>query len=121
MEGSGQFQPDDVFWIEVMKIRERLTAEAVVLALDGDMTMGDARPSHLAGRVRRLIQEGHERIVLDVGHLRFVDSAGLGELAQCCAAARTRGGSVALLNATRRLTDLLTVTQLLAAFDVIAT
>jgi len=87
--------------------------------LDGDLTMGDAGACQLAGRVRRLIQAGHPRIILDVGHVRYVDSAGLGELAQCCAAARARGGSIAVLNATRRLIDLLTITHLLAAFDFI--
>lgn len=96
------------------------TGETVVLILDGDITMGDTGASQLAGRVRRLIQAGHERIVLDVGYVRYVDSAGLGELVQCSAAARTRGGTVTLVNATHRLTDLLTVTQLLAAFDFIA-
>ena len=103
-----------------MTIRERRTGEGVVLTLDGDITMGDPGASHLAGRVRRLIQAGDERIILDVGYVRYVDSAGLGELVQCCAAARARGASVALLNANRRLIDLLTVTQLLAVFDFIA-
>jgi anti-sigma B factor antagonist len=103
-----------------MIIRERSTSDAVVLMLDGDITMGEPGASHLAGRVRRLIQAGHPRIIFDIGRVRYVDSAGLGELVQCCAAARARGGSVALLNPTRRLIDLLTVTQLLAAFDFIA-
>jgi len=102
-----------------MTILEQLTGDAVVLMLDGDITMGEPGACHLAGRVRRLIQAGHSRIILDVGHVRYVDSAGLGELVQCCAAARARGGSMALLNATKRLADLLAVTQLLGAFDFI--
>lgn len=106
--------------VSVMKIQEMRTGETVVLILDGDITMGDTGANQLAGRVRRLVQAGHERILLDVSHVRYVDSAGLGELVECCAAARTRGGTVTLLNATHRLTDLLTVTQLLAAFDFIA-
>jgi anti-sigma B factor antagonist len=102
-----------------MTIGERSTGDAVVLMLDGDITMGEPGASHLAARVRRLIQVGHARIILDVGHVRYVDSAGLGELVQCCAAARTRGGSIALLNTTQRFIDLLTATQLLAAFDFV--
>jgi anti-sigma B factor antagonist len=47
----------------------------------------------------------------------YVDSAGLGELVQCCAAVRTRGGVLKLLNVTRRLSDLLVVTKLLTVFD----
>ena|SRR6476620_6589567 len=103
-----------------MTIRERSTGDAVVLMLDGDITMGDPGTSHLAGRVRRLIQAGHARIILDLGYVRYVDSAGLGELVQCSAAARARGGSIAVMNATRRLTDLLTINQLLGVFDFIA-
>jgi anti-sigma B factor antagonist len=102
-----------------MTIRETSKGDAIVLMLDGDITMGEPGACHLAGKVRRLIQAGHSRIIFDVGHVRYVDSAGLGELAQCCAAARGRGGSIALLNATRRLADLLTLTQLLGAFDFI--
>jgi anti-sigma B factor antagonist len=50
------------------------------------------------------------------GNDLVVDSAGLGELVQCCAAVRTRGGALKLLNVTRRLSDLL-VTKLLTVFD----
>jgi anti-anti-sigma factor len=102
-----------------MTIRERSVGDAVVLMLDGDITMGEPGACHLASKVRGLIQAGHARIILDVGCVRYLDSAGLGELVQCCAAARARGGSMALLNATRRFTDLLAVTQLLAAFEFI--
>lgn len=102
-----------------MTIRERSTGDSVILTLDGDITMGEPGACHLASKVRRLIQAGHARVILDVGHVRYVDSAGLGELVQCCAAARARGASIAVLNATRRFTDLLAVTQLLAAFEFI--
>jgi len=102
-----------------MTILEKSADDAVVLMLDGDITMGEADACHLARRVRRLIQGGHSRIILDVGHVRYVDSAGLGELVECCAAARARGGSIVLLNATRRLVDLFTLTHLLGAFDFI--
>jgi len=60
-----------------MTILEKSADDAVVLMLDGDITMGEADACHLARRVRRLIQGGHSRIILDVGHVRYVDSAGL--------------------------------------------
>jgi hypothetical protein len=50
-----------------MNMKERPVNGAVVLLLDGDLTMGDAGTCQLANRVRRLIQAGHLRIVLDVG------------------------------------------------------
>ena len=100
-----------------MKIHERTVDSVVVLRIDGDITMGEAGATRLADKVRSLIQEGHARVLLDLGRVRYVDSAGLGELVQCYAAVRTRGGALKLLNVTRRLSDLLVVTKLLTVFD----
>jgi anti-sigma B factor antagonist len=101
----------------VMKIHERTVGEVVILAVDGDITLGDASATGLAERVRELVRNGHDRVVLDLGRVRHVDSAGLGDLVQCCAAVRTRDGAVKLLNVARRLNDLLVVTRLLTVFD----
>ncbi len=100
-----------------MTVEQRMSGDVVVLAIDGDITMGDVGRSRLADTVRSVVQEGHHRIALDLGRVRYVDSAGLGELVQCATAVRTRGGVLALLNVTRRLCDLLLVTKLLTAFE----
>jgi anti-sigma B factor antagonist len=100
-----------------MTIQERRVNDVVVLRVDGDITMGEAGATRLADKVRSLVQEGHDHLLLDLGRVRYVDSAGLGELVQCCAAVRTRGGALKLLNVTRRLSDLLVVTKLLTVFD----
>ena len=100
-----------------MTIQERTVNDVIVLRVDGDITMGEAGATRLADKVRSLVQEGHGHLLLDLGRVRYVDSAGLGELVQCCAAVRTRGGALKLLNVTRRLNDLLVVTKLLTVFD----
>ena len=64
-----------------------------------------------------VVQEGHTRLVLDLGHVRYVDSTGLGDLVQAYTAARNRGGAVKLINVTKRLNDLFAVTKLLPVFD----
>ena len=68
-------------------------------------------------RVRRLVHEGYSRVVLDLARVRYVDSAGLGDLVQAVSAARTRGGAIKLVNVTTRLNDLLVVTKLLTVFE----
>ena len=100
-----------------MTLQERTVGDVVVLTVDGDITMGEAGATRLADKVRSLVQERREHILLDLGRVRYVDSAGLGELVQCCAAVRTRGGALRLLNVTRRLNDLLVLTKLLTVFD----
>ena len=67
--------------------------------------------------MRSALNEGHDRLVLDLGHVRYVDSAGLGELVQAFSAVRNRGGDMKLLKVTKRLNDLLIVTRLLTVFD----
>lgn len=100
-----------------MKMEQRTVDEVVVLSSVGDIAMNGAGASLLADRVRSLLQDGHDRLVLDLGHVRYVDSAGLGELVHAFSAVRNRGGAIKLLNITRRLTDLLVVTRLLTVFD----
>ena len=100
-----------------MRMEQRTVDEVVVLSIVGDIAMNGAGASLLADRVRSLLQDGHDRLVLDLGHVRYVDSAGLGELVHAFSAVRNRGGAIKLLNITRRLTDLLVVTRLLTVFD----
>jgi anti-sigma B factor antagonist len=46
-----------------------------------------------------------------------MDSAGLGEIVQAYATVTRQGGSLKLVNATKRLQDLLVITRLSTVFD----
>src|SRR5258705_11317514 len=100
-----------------MNIEERIVGDVAVLSITGDIAMNGAGASRVADKVRSVLQNGHDRLLLDLGHVRYVDSAGLGELVHAFSAARNRGGSLKLLNVTKRLNDLLVVTRLLSVFD----
>jgi anti-sigma B factor antagonist len=100
-----------------MNIEQRTVGNVVVLSIRGDITMNDDGAIRLADRVRSEVQQGHRWLVLDLGRVRYVDSAGLGDMVQALAAVRNRGGAMKLLNVTRRLNDLLVVTKLLTVFD----
>jgi anti-sigma B factor antagonist len=100
-----------------MNIEQRTVGDVVVLSISGDIAMNGTGASLVADKVRSVLQEGHDRLVLDMGRVRYVDSAGLGELVQAFSAVRNRGGAMKLLNVTKRLNDLLVVTKLLTVFD----
>jgi anti-sigma B factor antagonist len=100
-----------------MNIDQRTVGDVVIVSVTGDITMEANGAARVSDRVRRLLQEGERHLVLDLGHVRYVDSSGLGELVQAYTAARNRGGVVKLLNVGRRLNDLLVVTKLLTVFD----
>jgi anti-anti-sigma factor len=76
-----------------MNIEERTVGDVMVLAIKGDITMGESAATRVADKVRSLLQEGHDRLVLDLGRVRYVDSAGLGEL--------TKGAALDIPSAAR--------------------
>jgi len=100
-----------------MTIEQRTVGDVVVLSIMGDITMNGTGASRVADKVRGVLEEGHNRFVLDLGRVRYVDSAGLGELVHAFSAVRSRGGGMKLLNVGKRLNDLLVVTRLLTVFD----
>ena len=87
------------------------------VASTGDLTMRNGGTMLLADKVRNVLQQGHRRLVLEVGNLRYVDSSGLGELVQANAAAHNRGANLKLLHVSRKLSDLLILTRLQPVFD----
>jgi anti-sigma B factor antagonist len=104
----------------VMDISERRVGDVVVLSISGDITMSGGGTLLLAGTIRRLLQQGHKHLVLDLADVRYVESSGLGELVQSKTFAHHHGASLKLLHVGRRLANLLALTKLdlvLECFD----
>jgi anti-sigma B factor antagonist len=58
------------------------------------------------------------RIVLDLGNVSFLDSAGLGALIAARVSAMNRGAGMKLANLTKKIKDQLHITKLVTVFDV---
>ncbi|MCU1386092.1 MAG: anti-anti-sigma factor [Acidobacteria bacterium] len=100
-----------------MTIEERRVRDVVVLSISGDIATNGDGVTQVADKVRSLLQDGQARLVLDLGRVRYVDSAGLGELVHAFTAVRNRGGAMKLLNVTKRVSELLVVTKLATVFE----
>ncbi|MEI9981543.1 MAG: STAS domain-containing protein [Edaphobacter sp.] len=72
----------------------------------------------LSSRVKPLIPES-KKIVLDLCHLSYMDSMGLGTLISLYTSARTAGCGIELLNIGKRVRELLGLTNLLGVFGII--
>ena len=94
-----------------MDIKEREVEGITVLDLNGKITSGDGDVK-LKRRIADLIDAGHERIIINLGGVPYMDSSGLGELVRCFTSAQRSGAHIKLSNLSRRLTDLLTLTKL---------
>ncbi len=55
--------------------------------------------------------------MLNLESVPYIDSAGLGEVVRTYTTVSRQGGSLKLLNLTKRIEDLLSITKLLTVFD----
>ena len=100
-----------------MQLEQDIAGDVVILRVSGDITLGRGADVRLKDKVNSLLQEGHRKLLLDLGGVSYVDSAGLGQLVQIHATTTRHHATLKLLNVTRRLRDLLVVTKLLVVFE----
>jgi anti-sigma B factor antagonist len=99
-----------------MQIEERGVGDVMLLDLKGRLTMGEG-DELLKDKVNSLVNQGHRKIVLNLAGVPYIDSAGLGEIVRTYTTVSRQGGSLKLLNLTKRITDLLAITKLLTVFE----
>jgi anti-sigma B factor antagonist len=99
-----------------MQIEERTVGDVMVLDLKGRITLGEG-DELLKDKVNSLINQGVRKVVLNLAEVPYIDSAGLGEVVRTYATVKREGGSLKLLNLTKRITDLLSITKLLTVFE----
>jgi anti-sigma B factor antagonist len=99
-----------------MQIDQRAVGDVMVLDLKGRITMGEG-DELLKDKVNSLVNQGHKKIVLNLADVPYIDSAGLGEIVRTYTTVSRQGGSLKLLNLTKRITDLLSITKLLTVFE----
>ena len=100
-----------------LNISERQVGDVTVLDMDGKITIGEGSVA-LRTAIRRLLEEGKKKILLNLAKVGYIDSSGIGELVSSYTAINKEAGELKLLNLTQKLQDLLTITKLLTVFDV---
>ena len=100
-----------------MHISERSVGEVMIVDVSGKITLGDGGDAILKDKMQSLMQQGKKHVLLNLGEVSYVDSAGLGEIVQAYATMNKGGGALKLLNTTKRIKDLLAITKLLTVFE----
>ena len=99
-----------------MQIEERVVGNVTILDLKGKVTLGEG-DEVLKDKINSLIQQDRKRLLLNLEGVPYIDSAGLGEIVRTYTTVSRQGGSLKLLNLTKRITDLLSITKLLTVFE----
>jgi anti-sigma B factor antagonist len=99
-----------------MHIQERIAGDVIILDLKGKMTLGEG-DELLKDKINSLVHQGHRKVILNLEEVPYIDSAGLGEVVRTYTTVSRQGGSMKLVNLTKRIEDLLAITKLLTVFE----
>ena len=95
----------------------RNAGDVTVLDLNGRISLVEALVSgssavRLQEVVRDLVQKGARKVLLNLRHVTYVDSSGLGELVACMTTVQNHQGELRMSSATPRIVDLLKMTHM---------
>lgn len=102
-----------------MNLKEELSGNVLLLALDGDLIGGEDTQSILRV-VQNNIEAGIIRCVIDISDVRFINSSGIGILITILTKLRNKEGELVLINPSEQVKKLLIITKLNAIFNVLA-
>lgn len=100
-----------------VKLSSRQVGDVTVIDAAGRITLGEGS-STFRDTIKDLTAKGHKKVLLNLGDVSYIDSSGIGELVSGFTTVANSGGSLKLLNLTKRIQDLLQITKLYTVFEV---
>jgi len=96
---------------------QRQFGSITVVDLRGSIDLGEASLT-LRRTIRDLVESARTKIILNFSQVNSMDSAGVGELAGAYVPVKSKGGELKFLNPTKKVHDMLKITQLDRVFEV---
>ena len=100
-----------------LEISKREKEGIVILDLKGRLVVGDGATA-LRDTITECRDAGQKNIILNLQHVDYIDSSGLGALVICYTSLQKAGGALKLMNLNRRNIELLLLTKLSTVFDL---
>lgn len=100
-----------------LTIGQRTKEGIVILDLKGRLVVGEPVAT-LREKIRGLAEAATVNVILNLEHVDYIDSTGLGSLVICYTTLQKAGGALKILNLSRRNIELLVLTKLSTVFEV---
>jgi anti-anti-sigma factor len=101
---------------DMLEISQRDIGEVTILDLSGKITISEGTMK-FRDSVRKLIEQGRRKLLLNFADVSYIDSSGIGELVSVYTAINNQKGTLKLLNIPKRIGDLLKITKLITVFE----
>jgi len=103
--------------VSKVSITERQSGDVIILSVVGNIVTGESADT-VRSIIRRLLTEGHRKILLDMTHVRWIDSMGIGELVAALVSVTRVGGQIKLLKVKENIKELLAITGIHTIFAI---
>ena len=100
-----------------VKLSTRQIGDVTVIDATGRITLGEGS-STFRETIKDMLSKGSKKLLLNLADVSYIDSSGIGELVSGYTSVSNGGGSLKLLNLTKRIQDLLQITKLYTVFEV---
>ncbi len=99
-----------------MKISEEMKGDVLVLRLSGKV-IGGPELMDLKTAFENAMNQERKKVLLDLGKVSWMDSSGLGVIVSGHTTISRAGGSLKILNATKKIHELFIITKLITIFE----
>jgi anti-sigma B factor antagonist len=99
-----------------VKIKIRKTDSVAILDLSGKL-MGGPDADVFKDTIKQLIEEGYKNVIVNLEHVPWVNSTGLGILIAGYTTLKREGGALKLIHVTDRIESILMITKLGTIFE----
>ena len=98
-----------------LKIENKIQDDFIILTIKGQM-IGGRDTENVFGEVTRLLEDGHQYFIVDLKHLHWINSTGLGFLISAYNRIKDKGGQMVLVGMPKRLVQMMETTKLTLIF-----
>jgi anti-sigma B factor antagonist len=99
-----------------MKLSVDHAGDVTIFRLSGQMTIGEG-DIQFREAVTEQLMRGDKKFLIDMAGLKYLDSAGLGEMVRAFTTVRKAGCTMRLLHLLDKARELFTVTRLISVFE----
>ena len=90
--------------------------DVTVMIVKGKL-MGGPETISVHDQVKELIEQDKKKVVIDLSHVAWMNSSGLGTMMGCLTSLKNAGGDLKLAGVTEKVKSLFMITKLITIFE----
>ncbi|MBN1779845.1 STAS domain-containing protein [bacterium] len=99
-----------------MKLEVKEINDVAVMIVRGKL-MGGPETISVHEQVKELIDQGTKKVVIDLSHVAWMNSSGLGTMMGCLTSLKNANGDLKLAGVTEKVKSLFMITKLITIFE----